>query len=533
MRGTLSLQHGVDKRAHSGPPSFCKYRSGLIHPASMKHGMRLGDYIDLEWFLSQDRVLSSEDNLERDRALGLSAEAEKVLPHRFSAFWLARRRADHPGVVPSAYLGTFLAVFFVLAATCASVAGASLVRALLLYSGAEPVNVSVFLLLAVAAQAALSLVSAVFVGTRAMTDTPGIPLQSLCVFLGRRIPLSLPQLSFLRHTLGDHGWLGRMLAWRIVQILQTGGVFFAAGALGGTVVSVAVTDLAFGWQSTLQVGARGMHALVAAVAMPWSWMPVSWGLVPSLEQIEGSRIVLKDGIAALANDNLAAWWPFLCMSLLVYGLLPRLTLLAVAWVRLRKLEDGFAHPDLTRIIDRMRAPLIGGYVGFEKASTPLPVDQESGIDVGTTADDRGDGTREIGCVLVLPPELDGRIERQALDTLAQRAFGYPLGLVVPMEMADAAVRNTLGRVASLNWMGAHERFVILVEAWQPPIRESLAALQILGRAAGRPRSCALVLTGRPQGGDWLTAPTADDTNAWVEALERLAPLRFGVFEGKA
>jgi hypothetical protein len=33
------------------------------------------------------------------------------------------------------------------------------------------------------------------------------------------------------------------------------------------------------------------------LALPWSWLPAQWGLTPTLAQIEGSRIVLKEGIS--------------------------------------------------------------------------------------------------------------------------------------------------------------------------------------------------------------------------------------------
>ena len=215
---------------------------------------------------------------------------------------------------------------------------------------------------------------------------------------------------------------------------------------------MAVTDLAFGWQSTLRVGAEGMGAVVSLLALPWSWLPPQWGLVPDLAQIEGSRIVLKDGIAALASADLAAWWPFLAMCLLLYAVLPRLVLLSLTHSCLRRLEREGVHPDLARIADRMRSPLVGGSEAGESVHAPLPV--------ATT---------------------QGGVQ------------GRP------------------------------------VEAWQPPIRESLRALKLLGEEGGEPRSLALILAGRPAAGNWLTIPAQADLEAWTEALERLRPLRIDIF----
>jgi hypothetical protein len=242
----------------------------------------------------------------------------------------------------------------------AFLAGISLVRALLLYSGVEPVNVSVFLLLAVLPQVGLCLLGAGLLLLRGVGRKEfGIPLRLLFDLFWRRPGGLSPQAGFVRALFLRKGRPVRMLGWESLRLAHLGGLCLALGSLAGMIVSVAVTDLAFGWQSTLQVGAQGMHSLVSALSVPWSWLPAQWGLTPTLSQIEGSRIVLKDGMQALASADLAAWWPFLCMCLLFYALLPRLALLLGAHWMLRREERELVHPDLGRIVDRMRSPLLG------------------------------------------------------------------------------------------------------------------------------------------------------------------------------
>jgi hypothetical protein len=91
------------------------------------------------------------------------------------------------------------------------------------------------------------------------------------------------------------------------------------------------------------------------------------------------------------------------------------------------------------------------------------------------------------------------------------------------------VRQALDECADFDWAAGHERFVVLIEAWQPPIRENLQALKLLGQAEGRGRSLILVLCGRPLGADWLTAADDVSREAWVDAVARLAPLRVDIF----
>jgi hypothetical protein len=492
----------------------------------MKYGMPLGDHLDLEWFLEKDRETDPLKTLERDRGLGLQAIAAAVPVEAFGAYWLARRRQGEAGTLPSRRLDQVLLICRWALACLGALAGISLVRGLLLYSGSDPVNVSVFFLLTIFPQALLCLVSAALLAFRGRAGLR-IPLRPVFELALLRPGQFSGQSGFVRALLLGRGLPARLLAWDCVRALHLGGLCVAAGSLGAFLTSVAVTDLAFGWQSTLRVGAEGMRALVSLLALPWSWLPPQWGLVPNLAQIEGSRIVLKDGIAALASADLAAWWPFLAMCLLLYALLPRLVLVSLAHLCLRRLEGG-VHPDLARIADRMRTPLVGVGEAGEPAHAPLPVETTRGGREGHPAE-TGGASALAGCVLLLPPELAGRVREEALSGLTLRVFGYPPTRVVPVELEEAEIGRVLDECSDLSWAGGYQRFAVLVEAWQPPIHESLRALKRLGEEGGAPRSLALILAGRPAAGNWLTSPAQAEREAWTEALERLRPLRIDIF----
>ena len=98
--------------------------------------------------------------------------------------------------------------------------------------------------------------------------------------------------------------------WVPSAIWQMRSAAFHAGILVAVFWRGLVQDMAFGWQTTLQVDAERVHALATAVAWPWR----QWGGVPTLEQVAGSRVVLKEGIDALSNSDLAAWWPYVCCA---------------------------------------------------------------------------------------------------------------------------------------------------------------------------------------------------------------------------
>ena len=492
----------------------------------MKYGMPLGDHLDLEWFLEKDREADPLKTLERDRGLGLQAVAAAVPVEAFGAYWLARRRQGEAGTPPSRQLEQVMLLCRWALASIGALAGISLVRGLLLYSGSDPVNVSVFFLLAIFPQALLCLVSAALLAVRGRSGLR-IPLRPVFELALLRPGRFSAQSGFVRALLLGRGMAARLLAWDCVRALHLGGLCAAAGSMGAFLASVAVTDLAFGWQSTLRVGAEGMRVVVSLLALPWSWLPPQWGLVPSLAQIEGSRIVLKDGIAALTSADLAAWWPFLAMCLLLYALLPRLVLLSLAHLCLRRLEGG-VHPDLARIADRMRSPLVGGGKAGEPEHAPLPVETTRGARSEGPAK-AGEPPALAGCVLLLPPELSGRVGEEALSGQTLRVFGYPPARIFPVELEETEIGRVLDECSRLAWAGDHQRFAVLVEAWQPPIHESLRALKRLGEEGGAHRSLTLILAGRPAAGNWLTSPAQAELEAWTEALERLRPLRIDMF----
>jgi len=502
---------------------FCQQACVLVRLLVMKHGMRLGDYLDFEWFLEKDRILAPGEILDRDRKIGLAAKAVPL--KLYAAYWLEHRRRADAGGLPSRSLRSVLVALRLVFGLGGLLAGISLVRALLLYSGVQPVNVSVFLLLAVFPQAGLSLLAAGLLALRKLRRNESrIPLRFMFDLFWRRPARLSPQAGFVRALFLQRGWPARMLGWESLRLMHLGGVCVAFGSASGLALSVAVTDLAFGWQSTLQVGAQGMHSLVSTLSAPWSWLPAAWGLTPTLVQIEGSRIILKDGIQALASADLVAWWPFLCMCLLVYALLPRFLLLVSAHWMLRRVEQRFVHPDLGRILDRMQAPLLGSARAGETPSAPLPLGVKP---VAGAEQSVLQPQGNVGCVLVLPPELVGRIGDDLLFDLTQRVCGYPAGRIISATLDPDDIRQVLDDCAGLDWVGGFERFVVLVEAWQPPIRENLQALTLLGQADGR--RLILVFCGRPSGGNWLTAPDDAEREVWTDAIARLAPLRVDIF----
>jgi hypothetical protein len=75
---------------------------------------------------------------------------------------------------------------------------------------------------------------------------------------------------------------------------QMFGICFNLGAIVTTIALEWFTDLAFGWGTALNVSPDSMHGIAQFLALPWSWLFGEGVGVPTLEQVEGTRISLKD-----------------------------------------------------------------------------------------------------------------------------------------------------------------------------------------------------------------------------------------------
>jgi len=132
-----------------------------------------------------------------------------------------------------------------------------------------------------------------------------------------------------------HWYPNRAQRWQMLWLLQLFWLWLGLGMLLGFAVLLLLTDLSFGWSSTLIEGGQTPLFWLQAIAYPWSAL---WpAAVPDGELLEATRYWRIDPEAsgmARAGD----WWPFLMASLLCYNLLPRALLAGVAAARHRQLR---------------------------------------------------------------------------------------------------------------------------------------------------------------------------------------------------
>ena len=351
----------------------------------------LKDIIDLDFLLGLDEGQETVDTntiAARDRDIFRRIkDGDRLDDAELIAGWLENRRRlfsqetgkGGPGTkLPGTLFDSFYLLITRWIFACGLAAGSLCAYSFLAYHGSRPVNVTLFVAVFILFPALLCLAAA-SVGVHQFRAGPAgsgwtgaLHRMSMRLFIDKfmgrlqkwaaPVQTHFPQFSKdandLLHL--DTRSFRSILFWPVFITLSLGALGFSIGALGGTFFRIMVTDLAFGWQSTLLTSGESVHRLVTWMALPWSWaMPDIF--VPTLEQVEGSRIILKEGIVGLASEHLAAWWPFLCMGMLVYGLIPRIVLVGLGRAaRTRALARfDLSRPGYQRLLMRMRSPRMG------------------------------------------------------------------------------------------------------------------------------------------------------------------------------
>jgi hypothetical protein len=311
--------------------------------------------IDIPRWLRDDRVNRYAERRARDGAIGRQLQA--TTPAGRVLGWWARIGADGSGdrIARLVGLGVLL-----LAAT-GLVIGAATAAIAFAYEGEHPVNLFALLGVLVVIPAILLLLTICLLPGR----VPGLgALQDLASglnpgywfggWLDRRFGTEL----FAR--IGSGGAAGSLARWQLAAFSQWLAIGFFAGALGAGVLLVAFTDLAFGWSTTLEVDSDRIHRLFVTLATPWAgWLPSA---VPDAELVQTSRFFRLEH-AAVPADRAAAlgsWWPFVLMTVTVYGLAPRLALLAIATWRRRSATRQLllSDPEVMALLDRLAGPAV-------------------------------------------------------------------------------------------------------------------------------------------------------------------------------
>jgi len=495
------------------------------------------DIIDLEYFFYRDAFSpTAEDQQyvnERDRKIFLNSvrpmlqEGQRLDRRGMIRAWLVWRRAEETAqeaILPGESFQSLYSSGLILFIITGLVLGGGTGLSFLTYTGDRPLNVFVYLSVFVFFQVLLLLLLFVlflyrkkkryFWSSSPLYRAIGRAMFRMVLSARDRVSekVGAEQRSRAESTLGiivnkgrTYGVLFFLPVFILTQLFAIG---FNLGLLATTLFKVITADIAFGWQSTLQLNPEAVHFLVQKIALPWSWLVAGDLAYPSLAQIEGSRIILKEGIYHLSTPALASWWPFLCFSVLFYGLLPRLFLFAWAVISQRRhlARLDFRQGVYEQLLLRMTTPLVStrGRKVEDAGPDEKETEQEYGEAGQKSTDDRSGG-RDL--IVMVPDDILGACSQEQIEAGVRQRFGSAIaGLVRINENSDtdAAILANLkdsGRPAETD-------ILLIQEAWQPPILEYINFIKDLRKAIGPGPCIRIGLIGKPLQ-DTIFSPVKD------------------------
>ncbi|RQW01738.1 DUF2868 domain-containing protein, partial [candidate division KSB1 bacterium] len=400
--------------------------------------MTIAQLFDLEVQIMKDHEADPSELRRRDRKIGQQLESQKANRHELFLAWLKRVQTamqPSPGQLFETgyrWLGRFLLLVGL-------ISGSGTAASVLSYDGSKPVNVVNFLAVIIGAQ----LIMIFFFLLNALPKIikkyiPGIGefynfIRELSYLFSRLIAKVFEHLpsnklnklwADLQRLKVRQKLYSSVEKWLAVSLTQRFGLAFNIGALATCLYLITFSDLAFAWNTTLDISSQAFHQAVRTIALPWSVLLP--GDVPSLELVEASRYFRLDSeyVNAPVETSLpravvvGGWWSFLVLSLICYGLIPRLLIFMTAKLKLRNaLKKIPLHSaDFESLYDRLTRPI------FETRA----IDQEQKLaPVVLSSDSKSQlNLKGKNCTVIQWGDL--KVDENDLTNLIQQRFGWAI-----------------------------------------------------------------------------------------------------------
>ena len=504
----------------------------------MKQKWNYKDCINLEYFFHTDTEEEPKYLHERDRNILLQKtdQACGSLPNspELIDLWLKERIAhEFPTSADRSPGSIFQDTFSLLKGLCITtglLSGIAAGLSFFSYSGSTPVNVLQFLLLFIFSQILLTLFMGVSFTLRRLAGKVSFPTFYSLVF-GRIIgklaqtassrwnkDLSAAKKNSIYHAMGliksNHLTYGSLFYWPLFTLSQILIFFFNTGLLIATLFKIGTSDLAFGWQSTLQLSAAALHKLVNIMAFPWSWFIPDTIAYPSPEAIEGSRIILKDGIYHLATRDLVSWWPFLVFSILFYGVFFRGgSYLLGRWMEKKSLQKiSFTSPSCHRLTQRMLTPLVSSQGQPEKRTKEDTPTRKTGQYKPFAA------SSLLPQFVLIPGDIYSIFSADNLNQLLQR-HGFTAKKVLRF-MSDYDSDQEIKQYLHEHIRDKSTGIFIIMEGWMVPLVDFMTYLGELRSSVAKDTLITVALTGRPSKTSFA-ALSKDDYTIWQQKIQSL------------
>jgi len=253
--------------------------------------------------------------------------------------------------------------------------------------------------------------------------------------------------------------------------LQLAGMAYIIGALLWVLFHVATTDLAFAWSSTLELRGETLHTVTRTISAPWrELVPAA---VVDAETVEATRFYRDDrgDFPAAASGR---WWPFVFMSMMVYGFLPRLAAFLCYHWRFRKTVD-------TALVTSDSGREVLGFM--EESLVSVSSDDRNTAVAAEGSDAEAPGRSPEKCVVLTWGF--GDIDTAGIRNVLNREILSTASLSGLHSMAED--RKSISQTARSSFENAHCDILVLVPLWESPRLHFEKKLELLMQEAAKSR----------------------------------------------
>ncbi len=240
-------------------------------------------------------------------------------------------------------------------------------------------------------------------------------------------------------------------------------------------------------------------------------------------------MILKDDFYHLTSSDLVSWWPFLCLAVCCYCLLPRILLFVAGTVGRNRALAGvsFHRAEHKQLLHRLLTPRLETKPVIKEAPihpegpvvVPVVETVPEAEEVKPLEEAAADGVNGRVVVLV-PDELYADYDEKKFGLLSKQAFGYTTGTSLRIDDEYSDAKMILDHLQEPDCCGS--ALLILQEAWQPPIQEMLTFLRDLRKKSDEELHIILALIGKPVADTIFTPVTATDLQIWKQKTAILA-----------
>ncbi|MCF8069637.1 MAG: DUF2868 domain-containing protein [Desulfobacterales bacterium] len=448
-------------------------------------------------------------------------ENEKYHREKVISLWVKAKRKAHNGLTPGRIFNTACTLIFSVFIISGFITGTGITFSYLTYSGSKPVNIAVYIAFFVFVPLLLtgvSLISLIAFRLKILPDFFQVPY-TFASYMIRKSAMRIAAKVTGKRRLQFEAALGimkinrekysRLYFQTFFKLFQVTGLMFSTGVLLATVFKVITTDLAFGWQTTLRTAPATIFEIVHTLSRPWAWIIPDHFSAPSLTQVEGSRIILKDGIENLLSTDLASWWAFLCLTVFFYTILPRLILYFIGvYLEARERRNIL---NASHAVDRIVSLLTSPHMTF---------DYDNSVQRRQQDNKNGDSVSVIGAVpsyshsaALIPEDIYDAANLKELFK-----SGETIKISGDFDNDSDMLKHLTGNQDNKLPGG----WILVCEAWMPPIKETLDYLKKLGKLAGKSTVIIVGLIGKPSSGGREFSDVSDsDFKVWQDKIKGL------------